>query len=206
MNKLNRWEKTPGILQKFISGTLLIGLPIIPLAASATPLSTLKSCPGIYYEEPYNSNVRVPQGCQSNAASQRLNQQELGQNMVPPARPTNVTQPPLPETRQTPIATVMPIAGEVSVKLTNSTNASISYQAIGHTESRMLARGAEIILQNLPTPVTVTMVRADGGLLKVIPMSSSEKGMLEVSIDETSNFDGNQGVLRIQPDGQVFLN
>lgn len=76
----------------------------------------------------------------------------------------------------------------------------------GHTESRMLAGKAEIVLHNLPTPLTVTMVREDGGLLKVIPMSSSEKGMLAVTMDETSNFDGNQGVLRIQPDGQVFLN
>ncbi|MCY7384532.1 MAG: hypothetical protein LH628_18505 [Microcoleus sp. CAN_BIN18] len=205
MYKLNRWKKTPGILQ-VISGTLLIGLPSIPLAASATPLSTLKSCPGIYYEEPYNSNVRVLQGCRSNAASQRLNQQGLSQNMVPPVRPTTVTQPPLPKTRQTPIATVTPIAGQVSVKLTNGTNAPISYQAIGHTEPRMLARGAEILLENLPTPVTVTMVRVDGGLLKVTPMSSSQTGMLAVSLDETANLDDNQGVLRIQSDGQVFLN
>ncbi|MEG3976448.1 hypothetical protein QT970_17765 [Microcoleus sp. herbarium8] len=205
MYQLNRWKKTPGIIQ-IISGSLLIALPTAPLVASAAPAPTLNSCPRIYYEEPFNTNVRVPQGCAPNTANQRLNQQELGQNMVPPARPTNVTQPPLPERRQTPIATVMPMAGKVSVKLTNSTNSPISYQAIGHTESRMLARGAEIVLQNLPTPVTVTMVRVDGGLLKVIPMSSSEKGMLEVSIDETSNFDGNQGVLRIQPDGQVFLN
>ncbi|MGB7892894.1 MAG: hypothetical protein WCF82_13470 [Microcoleus sp.] len=205
MYELNRWKKTPGILQ-IISGSLLIALPTVPLVASAAPDPTLNPCPRIYYEEPFNSNVRVSQGCPPNAASQRLNQQELGQNMLPPARRTNVTQPPLPETRQTPLATVAPMAGEVSVKLTNSTNTPISYQAIGHTESRMLGRGAEIVLQNLPTPVTVTMVRVDGGLLKVIPMSSSEKGMLAVSIDETSNFDGNQGVLRIQPDGQVFLN
>ncbi|MBE9123460.1 hypothetical protein IQ269_22335 [Tychonema sp. LEGE 07199] len=205
MYPLNRWKKRPGILQ-IISGSLLIALPTAPLVASAAPAPTLNSCPRIYYEEPFSTNVRVPQGCRPNAANQRLNQQELGQNMVPPARRTNVTQPPLPEARQTPIATVMPMAGKVSVKLTNSTNTPISYQAIGHTESRMLARGAEIVLQNLPTPVTVTMVRADGGLLKVIPMSSSEEGMLAVSIDETSNFDGNQGVLRIQPDGQVFLN
>ncbi|PSB43500.1 hypothetical protein C7B67_23785 [filamentous cyanobacterium Phorm 6] len=205
MYQLNCWKKTPGILQ-IITGSLLIALPTVPLVASAAPAPTLNSCPGIYYEEPFNTNVRVPQGCPPNAANQRLNQQELGQNIVPPARPTNVTQPPLPERRQTPIATVMPMAGKVSVKLTNSTNSPISYQAIGHTESRMLARGAEIVLQNLPTPVTVTMVRVDGGLLKVKPMSSSEEGMLSVSIDETSNFDGNQGVLRIQADGQVFLN
>jgi hypothetical protein len=29
--------------------------------------------------------------------------------------------------------------------------------------------------------------------------------MLAVSLDETTNFDDNQGVLRIQKDGQVFF-
>jgi hypothetical protein len=113
-------------------------------------------------------------------------------------RGTNVTQLPFPKTTQAPIATVIAMAGEVSVKLTNSTNAPISYQVIGHTKCRMLAGKAEIVLQNLPTPLTVTMVREDGGLLKVKPMSSSERGMVAVSRDETTNFDDNQGVLRIQ--------
>ena len=113
-------------------------------------------------------------------------------------RGTNVIQPPFPKITQATIATVIPMAGEASVKLTNSTNAQISYQAIGHTESRMLAGKAEIVLQNLPTPLNVTMVREDGGLLKVKPLSSSETGMVAVSRDETTNFDDNQGVLRIQ--------
>ena len=30
--------------------------------------------------------------------------------------------------------------------------------------------------------------------------------MLAVSLDETTNFDDNQGVLRIQKDGQAFFN
>ncbi len=46
----------------------------------------------------------------------------------------------------------------------------------------------------------------DGGLLKVIPRSSSDTGRLAVSLDETTNFDDNQGVLRIQKDGQAFFN
>jgi len=82
--------------------------------------------------------------------------------------------------------------------LTNSTNAQISYREIGHTKSRMLAGKAEIVLQNLPTPLTVTKVREDGGLLKVKPLSSSETRIVAVSRDETTNFDDNQGVLRIQ--------
>jgi hypothetical protein len=113
-------------------------------------------------------------------------------------RGTNVTQPPFQKTTQAPIATVIPMTGEAIVKLTNSTNAPISNQAIGHTGSQMVAGKAEIVLQNLPTPLTVTMLREDGRLLKVKPMSSSETGMVAVSRDETTNFDDNQGVLRIQ--------
>ena len=116
--------------------------------------------------------------------------------MVPLMRGTNVIQPPFPKTTQAPIATVIPMAGEAIVKLTNSRNAQISYQAIGHTESRMLAGGAESVRQNLPTLLTVTMVGEEGGLLKVKRMSTSETGMVAVSRDETTNFDDNQGVLR----------
>lgn len=198
MYKLNRLTKKPGILQ-IISGTLLIGLPTIPLVASATPYPALN-------KEPDNSNVRVAQGCPPNAANQRLSQQGLSQNMVTPVRRTTSIQPPLPETTQSPIAAVTPMAGQVSVQLKNDTNAPISYQAIGHTEPRTLAGGEEIVLQNLPTPVTVTMVREDGGLLEVIPMSSSATGVLAISLNEKTEFDDNQGALRIQTDGQVFLN
>jgi hypothetical protein len=35
---------------------------------------------------------------------------------------------------------------------------------------------------------------------------TSSEGKLTVSLDETTSFDDNQGVLRIQKDGQVFLN
>lgn len=103
--------------------------------------------------------------------------------------------------------TVTPTAGKVSVKLKNNTNARISYQAIGYTEPRSLAVGEEIVLQNLPTPVTITAVREDRGVLEIIiPVSGSETEMLAVSLDETTNFNDNQGVLRIQRNGQVFLN
>ena len=182
LDKLKPRKKKPGILQ-IISGTLLIALPTIPIVASATPYSRLN-------EEP----------------DQRLSQQGLSQNLVSPARRTTSIQPPLPETTQSPIATVTPMANQVSVQLKNGTNAPISYQAIGHTEPRILPGGQEIVLQNLPTPVTVTMVREDGGLLEVRPMSSSATGMLAISLNEKTEFDDIQGALRIQPDGQVFLN
>lgn len=87
----------------------------------------------------------------------------------------------------------------------NAATLRLAYQAIGHTQPRYLAGGQEFVLRDLPTPISITLVRQDGGLLKVMPMSTSE-GTLAVSLDETTNFDNNQGVLRIQKDGQVFLN
>jgi hypothetical protein len=96
--------------------------------------------------------------------------------------------------------------GKVDVRLENNTNAKISYQAIGDTEPRILLGREAIVLRNLPTPVTVTLVRQDGGLLRVVPLSTSKQGVLEVSLDEAKSLGNNQGVLRIQQDGQVFLN
>jgi hypothetical protein len=96
--------------------------------------------------------------------------------------------------------------GKVSVMLKNDTNARISYQAVTHTEVRYLEGGEEVILRDIPIPVTITMVREDKGLLRVMPMSSEEDGMLTINLDEETKFDNNQGALRIQEDGQVFLN
>ncbi len=100
---------------------------------------------------------------------------------------------------------VQPANGTVDVTLRNNTNAIVSYEALGHTQRRFLPGGEGVVLQNLPTPVTITMVRQDQGLLKVIPASPQE-GMLEVSLQEETTLDDNQGALRIQDDGKVFLN
>jgi hypothetical protein len=221
MNKYQQINWNAGLMRRVLGfGTLIIGLPALPLAASAVPISTLDKvnpCPGIYYEEPFNSRNIVPQGCTPNTAIQRVqtgvvserpvmrDQGVFTEPLTPAPPPAGVTQPPLPEERSEPIATVMPMNGMVSVKLKNNTNARISYEAIGHTQRRFLAGGEEIVLQ-IPTPVTVTMVRQDEGLLDVVPVSTSDTGMLEVSLDEARNLDDNQGALRIQRDGQVFLN
>ncbi|MBF2009472.1 MAG: hypothetical protein IGS49_29620 [Chlorogloeopsis fritschii C42_A2020_084] len=202
--------KKTGLLGS-IFGSLLIGLPAIPLAANAAPSSALNPCPRIYYEEPHNNRVLVPEGCPPNAATLRLRGEGgvVVQPRVlvkPEGLPVNRQPIPAPETRQDPIATVTPTAGTVDVRLKNNTNARITYQAIAHTQPRILAGGEEIVLQDLPTPVTITAVREDGGLLKFMPVAATESGMLAVSMDEETRLDDNQGVLRIQSDGQVFLN
>ncbi len=124
-----------------------------------------------------------------------------------PGTSTMPVKPPLPENRSQAVAKVMPMNGAISVKLKNNTNAIVTYEAVGFTQRRVLPGGGEIVLRNLPVPVTVTFTRQDDGFVEVMPMSVSKDGVLEVGLDEDANpRDSNQGVLRIQKDGQVFLN
>jgi hypothetical protein len=65
-----------------ICGGLLITLPAIPqalaqqsVAQESTP--KINPCPRIFYEEPHNTRVVVPQGCPPNALTQRLAAQGL---------------------------------------------------------------------------------------------------------------------------------
>lgn len=198
--------------KKLLSG-LAIVIPFLPLTAFAIPTRPnpkRNPCPKIYYEEPYNSKLIVPAECTPNAATTRWKQtgQAVDQSINVVPRTTNVRpiQPPLPENRANAVATVKPMMdGRVNVTLKNDTNARISYQAVTHTQVRYLEGGEEVILREIPTPVTITMVREDRGLLRVMPMSI-EEGMLTVTLDEQTRFDNNQGVLRIQENGNVFLN
>ena len=201
-------------------GSLLLGLWATTQKAQAQPTG-LDQCPGIYYEEPYNSRTIVPEGCPPNTYTQQQGQpsgvSSEGVEPLPgtpnePVAPlpgdadTPASVPPLPEERSEPVAVVMPMDGQVSVMLKNNTNALITYEAVGHTQRRYLEAGEETMLQGLPLPLTLTMVRQDDGFIEVTPVSS-ESGMLEISLDEEQEpLDENQGVVRIQEDGKVFVN
>ncbi|MEQ8999303.1 MAG: hypothetical protein RID53_22605 [Coleofasciculus sp. B1-GNL1-01] len=207
-NLSNRNLKNAGLLGAIVGG-VLISLPATILEASAAPFSTLAQvnpCPGIYYEEPYNSTRMVPQGCPQNAAGQMGRGGQMPARMTPVPPPAGVSQPPLPAERSDAVARIQPTNGTVDVRLKNNTDAVVSYQAVGHTDRRFISGGEEIVLQNLPTPITITAVRQDEGWLQMMPISVDETGQLEVTFEEETTLDSNQGVLRIQEDGQVFVN
>ncbi|MFP4122221.1 hypothetical protein [Coleofasciculus sp.] len=209
MNKQHQSHlKNAGLLGAIFGG-VLISLPATILEASAVPVSTvaqINPCPGIYYEEPYNSTLMVPPGCPPNQATRMGRGGQMpSRPMTPVISPANVPQAPLPEVRSEAVAQITPQNGTVDVRLKNNTNAVVSYQAVGHTDRRYLQGGAEILLQNLPTPITITAVRQDDGLIQMMPMSADETGQLEVTFAEETMLDSNQGVLRIQEDGQVFV-
>jgi hypothetical protein len=115
-------------------------------------------------------------------------------------------QPPLPETQGNAIATVIPSNGNVDVVLRNTTNAVITYEVIGQTQQRTLAGGEEVVLQSLPLPVTITTVRQDRGLVDIQAMTPTSSGRIVFSLGASAQLNSEQGAIRIQQSGQVFVN
>lgn len=202
-----------GLTGSLISG-LLIAIPTLTTRSiAATP--GVNPCPAIYYEEPHNSSRLVPSGCRPNAFTQSVNtaggapvspNTSGGQlNRISPTT-SEPAQPPLPETQSNAIATVIPNNGNVDVVLRNTTNAVITYEVIGQTQQRTLAGGEEVVLQSLPVPVTITTVRQDRGLVDIQPMAVTSSGRIGFSLGASAQLDSEQGAIRIQPDGQVFVN
>jgi hypothetical protein len=194
----------PGLLTAIFSG-LMIGLPTIPLVAQTTPIGA-KPCARIFYEEPYDGYVIVPQECPPNTATQ----QAIEEGRLP-ARQSNTstqtTQPSQPENRSNVVATVTPTDGTVNVRVKNNTNALVQYQAIGSTDYVSIKGGEETVLRNIPLPTTITFARQDDGFVRVMPMSGTTEGTLEVTLNEDAQpLDSTQGTLSIQEDGSVLLN
>lgn len=197
MKKLHQLNNKSIALISAICGSLLIGHPVssiaqtTPNAAPTTPSRALNPTPSIFNEPPYNRTRSTPDP-----------------GAIAPTAPTQSTpiQPPLPEQQGRAIATVTPVGGKVDVRLKNDTNAVIAYQAIGHTDRRILPAKGEIVLRGLPAPVTITLVRQDNGFIQIIPASSSSSGVLDLSLNEAQNLNEQQGTIRIQRNGNVFVN
>lgn len=186
MRKLERKNRLSAI--SLICGSLL--LASVPLSSIAqtpqpTPNRGLNPKPSIFNEQLYKRD-RIPTN-----------------NNATPSLPLS---PPLPEESSDAISTVMPINGKVSVKLKNNTNTAITYEAIGYTERRNLAGKGEIVLKNLPAPVTITLVRPDNGFIQIAATSVANSGLLEVSLSEGQALNDRQSALRIQQSGKVLVN
>jgi hypothetical protein len=187
---------------KVIIGSAIGFTSFASISIAAPTSSAVNPCPGIYYEEPHNTMRVVPMGCPPNAATLL----EAEQETVPAASLINQvipTQAPLPENQQPILTTIVLNAGQVNIKMMNMTNTQMIYQVIGHTEQRTLMPKAEIMLRDLPAPVTVTFIRSDGGLTKVMPVESSEKGTLDLMMHEALGLNDSQNTVRVQSDGKV---
>lgn len=113
---------------------------------------------------------------------------------------------PLPETQQAPSAAIAPADDQVDVTLVNATGATVVYQAVGETDSRLLAGESSVTLRGLEVPTTLTFQRQDSGLLSVTPVPAETQSQLEVTFDETMNLDLDKNVLTVNESGQVYLN
>ncbi|WP_414562013.1 MULTISPECIES: hypothetical protein [unclassified Anabaena] len=183
----------------------------IPLGVGGeTPVGrtpVLNPCPRVFYEEPHNNRVAVPQGCPPNAFTQQQQQQGIPSSEALPASPqTTGIQPPLPEQQQAPSMTIALVDGRVNVKLVNDSGAEVTYQVIGDTSPRSLEGRSDATLQGLQAPVTMTFYRKDGGLLEITPQPSAEPGMMEVRLNETTDVAQDINTIQIQNDGTVLLN
>lgn len=187
---------------KLIIGSAIGFTSFASISIAAPTSSAVNPCPGIYYEEPHNTMRVVPMGCPPNAATLLQAEQEP----VPAASLINQvipTQAPLPENQQPTLTTIVLNSGRVDIKLKNMMNTQIIYQAIGHTEQRIMTAGTEVMLQNLPAPVSITFLRSDGGLTKVMPVKDAEPGVLDLMMHEAKNLNDSQNTVRVQSDGKV---
>lgn len=218
-----------GFTGSLISG-LLIAIPALT-ARSIAASPGVNPCPSIYYEEPHNSSRLVPSGCRPNAFTQSVsgaatngtpltpntsggqlnritpsNNQDTSGGQLNRINSAETNTPPLPEAQGNAIATVTPNNGNVDVVLRNTTNAAVTYEVIGQTQQRTLAGGEEVVLQDLPVPLTITTVRQDRGLVDIQPTAVDNSGRIEFSLGASTQLNNEQGAIRIQSSGQVFVN
>lgn len=89
MNRNHQNLRKSAQLLGSICGGLLMSLPAFPHTALAQQLNPkVNPCPSIFYEEPHNNRVLVPQGCPPNALTQRMTQQGLLPVSPVPATPS----------------------------------------------------------------------------------------------------------------------
>ncbi|MBD1887729.1 hypothetical protein H6F78_12760 [Coleofasciculus sp. FACHB-64] len=185
------------------------------LQNNAQGASPLNPCPSIFYESRYiQAGIRPPAGCPAAPPLQPGSATETtspapprpGAETAPPTQPGAVIQAPAPEQLQSPASNVMPMNGMVNVRLINQTGDPITYQVLGDTNQRRLPGRDNITLQGLKTPVNLTFQRPNGALLRVVPQTSGEQGMLEVVLEETTDLSVDKNAMTIQENGNVLLN
>jgi hypothetical protein len=117
---------------------------------------------------------------------------------------TPLLAPPI-EQLQPPVATILPLNGQVNVTLINRTGAVITFQVLGETSPLSLPGRSEVRLLSLKTPINVTFHRQDDGLLQVSPLATASPGELEVVFKETTDLSIDKRAMNIQGTGNVYL-
>ncbi|NJL36722.1 MAG: hypothetical protein HC840_16585 [Leptolyngbyaceae cyanobacterium RM2_2_4] len=185
------------------SGSLAISLSVTPIAnafsLSAQTLDSSNVATGLI-----SLNTLAAFSESLSDASEGI---QLFLNQSPVSQlPFSFTTPPLPEHRQPIDATVVLDNGTAQVELVNLTGAAIDYMVVEHTDQRTLSGQSNVILSALPAPVVIIFQRQDNGLLDVQVRPTETPGVLQVTLDETTDFSAHRISMKIENDGAVFLN
>ncbi len=154
--------------------------------------SILNPNPSIFSEAPYNHS--------------QLKQKEtlrlIKQAQTP--TPSEAEVKPWSEAQENRVALVKAIGGQFNVRLMNLTNTEVTYELVGHTNQRQLTGNTNFLLQDLAMPVTVTVLREDGGLVKITPRPAAP-GILELRLDEALNLDQDRRAVRVREGGSLLI-
>ena len=201
-----------------VAKTVLIGLPLVAIAqaVSANPkmesklklllttnhsqTSVLNPHPSIFAQAPYNrsqlmlgESLRLAKQVQKPADSD-------AENKTPSQREVN----PWSEAQENRKALVKAINGQFNIRLRNLTNTEVTYELVGHTNQRQLTGNKNFMLEDLAMPVTVTVLREDGGLIRVTPKPVAP-GILELRLDEALNLDQDRRAVRVREGGSLLI-
>lgn len=180
----------------------VVGLTVLTSIAMATPASILKPSATIYDKAPHNGLRIAPPEYPPNAAIRLRSEPVPVTSLITQGQPTQPLSP--EEEEQTVITTITLKAGRVNVRLRNMTNTPITYQVLQHTPPRALAGKKEVLLKNLPAPVSITFLRPDRGLIKAIPEKGSKIGVLGLTLHEAMGLNDSQNTVRIKSNGEVL--
>lgn len=108
------------------------------------------------------------------------------------------------EPERVPDGQIIPVNGKVNVTLINTTNARLFYQVVGQTNRRILTARETVNLQKLKLPASILFKRQDNGFLEVT-LNPVDKGMLEVTFDETNDLGIDRESLNIRENGGLYL-
>ncbi len=199
-----------------VIGTALIGIPLVmiinlPLSANPSKENSSKNSsitakaatedqtfilnpnPSIFSEAPYNrSQIQLAEKLR---ATKQL--QTPAKNSEPETKPWS-------EAQENRLALVKAINGQFNVRLLNLTNTEVTYELVGHTNQRQLTGNTSFLLQDLAMPVTVTVLREDGGLVKITPKPAAP-GILELRLDEALNLDQDRRAVRVREGGSLLI-
>lgn len=200
-----------------VARTVLIGLPLVAIApsVSANPkmesklkllptipsqTSALNPHPSIFAQAPYNrsqlmlaESLRLAKQVQKPANSDAENQ-----------TPSQSEVKPWSEAQENRKALVKAINGQFNIRLRNLTNTEVTYELVGHTNQRQLTGNKNFMLEDLAMPVTVTVLREDGGLIRVTPKPVAP-GILELRLDEALNLDQDRRAVRVREGGSLLI-